>query len=84
MSNDFIARDENLHVEGAVATDGRTPSIWDTFSELPGRVMGGHTGHIATDHYHRYRDDVALMKRLGLTSYRFSISWSRRYERRIN
>ncbi|HEX6871340.1 MAG TPA: family 1 glycosylhydrolase [Micromonosporaceae bacterium] len=64
-------------IEGAVATDGRTPSIWDTFSETPGRVVGGHTGHIATDHYHRYRDDVALMRRLGLAAYRFSVSWSR-------
>jgi beta-glucosidase len=64
-------------IEGAAATDGRTPSIWDTFSETPGRVVGGHTGHVATDHYHRYRDDVALMKRLGLNSYRFSVSWSR-------
>jgi beta-glucosidase len=64
-------------IEGAATADGRTPSIWDTFSETPGRVIGGHTGHIATDHYHRYRDDVALMKRLGLTSYRFSVSWSR-------
>lgn len=64
-------------IEGAVAVDGRTPSIWDTFSETPGRVVGGHTGHVATDHYHRYRDDVALMKRLGLNSYRFSVSWSR-------
>lgn len=64
-------------IEGAAAVDGRTPSIWDTFSETPGRVAGGHTGHIATDHYHRYRDDVALMTRLGLTSYRFSVSWPR-------
>ena len=64
-------------VEGAASTDGRTPSIWDTFSELPGRVVGGHTGHVATDHYHRYREDVALMKRLGLTAYRFSVSWPR-------
>ena len=64
-------------IEGAVATDGRTPSIWDTFSEVPGAVVGGHTGHIATDHYHRYRDDVALMASLGLRSYRFSVSWSR-------
>jgi len=64
-------------IEGAAAADGRTPSIWDTFAETPGRVLGGHTGHVATDHYHRYRDDVALMKRLGLGSYRFSVSWSR-------
>ena len=64
-------------IEGAAAIDGRTPSIWDTFSETPGAVRGGHTGHVATDHYHRYRDDVALMKRLGLPAYRFSVSWSR-------
>jgi beta-glucosidase len=64
-------------IEGATATDGRTPSIWDTFSERPGAVVNGHTGHIAVDHYHRFRDDVALMKDLGLTSYRFSVSWSR-------
>jgi beta-glucosidase len=64
-------------IEGAATADGRTPSIWDTFCETPGKVAGGHTGHIATDHYHRYRDDVALMARLGLSSYRFSVSWSR-------
>jgi beta-glucosidase len=64
-------------IEGAVAEDGRTPSIWDTFSHTPGRVLGGHNGDIACDHYHRYRDDIALMARLGLRSYRFSVSWSR-------
>src|SRR5262245_57735628 len=64
-------------IEGAAADDGRTPSIWDTFSALPGRVVGGHTGHVATDHYHRYRDDIALMKSLGLGAYRFSVSWPR-------
>ncbi|MFD0068490.1 GH1 family beta-glucosidase [Streptomyces sp. NPDC056690] len=64
-------------VEGATTADGRTPSIWDTFSHTPGRVRNGDTGDIAADHYHRYRDDVALMKDLGLKAYRFSISWSR-------
>ncbi|MGW2844552.1 GH1 family beta-glucosidase [Streptomyces sp. NPDC001274] len=64
-------------IEGAAAEDGRTPSIWDTFSRTPGKVRNGDTGDIAADHYHRYRDDVALMKRLGLTAYRFSISWPR-------
>jgi beta-glucosidase len=64
-------------IEGASAEGGRTPSIWDTFSVKPGNVIGGHTGDVATDHYHRYVDDVALMARLGLTSYRFSVSWSR-------
>ncbi|MFI9626700.1 GH1 family beta-glucosidase [Streptomyces sp. NPDC052042] len=64
-------------VEGAVAEGGRTPSIWDTFSHTPGKVHDGETGDVAVDHYHRYQDDVALMKRLGLTAYRFSVSWSR-------
>jgi beta-glucosidase len=64
-------------IEGATDEDGRTPSIWDTFSHSPGRVLGGHTGDVACDHYHRYHEDVALMRELGLTSYRFSISWPR-------
>ncbi|MER8043532.1 GH1 family beta-glucosidase [Streptomyces sp. NPDC094032] len=64
-------------VEGAAAEDGRTPSIWDTFSRTPGKVRNGDTGDTATDHYHRSREDVALMKELGLTDYRFSLSWSR-------
>jgi beta-glucosidase len=64
-------------VEGAAAQDGRTASIWDTFARLPGRVANGDTGDVATDHYHRYAQDVALMAELGITAYRFSISWSR-------
>ncbi|MFJ9690827.1 GH1 family beta-glucosidase [Kitasatospora sp. NPDC101183] len=64
-------------IEGAVAEDGRTPSIWDTFSHTPGRVDGGHTGDIAVDHYHRFREDVRTMAELGLASYRFSLSWPR-------
>ncbi|MFF9012697.1 GH1 family beta-glucosidase [Streptomyces sp. NPDC014870] len=64
-------------IEGAAAEDGRTPSIWDTFSRTPGKVRNGDTGDIAADHYHRVREDVALMKELGLTDYRFSLSWSR-------
>ncbi|MCW2946523.1 MAG: beta-galactosidase [Actinoallomurus sp.] len=64
-------------IEGAVAADGRGPSIWDTFAHTPGVVLGGDTGDVAVDHYHRFREDVALMSSLGLTAYRFSISWSR-------
>ena len=64
-------------IEGAVSEGGRTPSIWDTFSHTPGRVARGDTGDVAVDHYHRFRDDVALMAELGLTSYRFSVSWPR-------
>ncbi|HWM58853.1 MAG TPA: GH1 family beta-glucosidase [Pseudonocardia sp.] len=64
-------------IEGAVAAGGRTPSIWDTFAHTPGRIAGGDHGDVADDHYHRFREDVALMVELGLTSYRFSVSWPR-------
>ncbi|MFE2061070.1 GH1 family beta-glucosidase [Streptomyces sp. NPDC059467] len=64
-------------IEGAVRKGGRTPSIWDTFSHTPGKTADGDHGDIAVDHYHRYREDVALMAELGLTAYRFSVSWSR-------
>ena len=64
-------------VEGAAQEGGRGPSIWDTFSHTPGRVLGGDTGDIAVDHYHRWREDVALMSRLGVQAYRLSISWPR-------
>jgi beta-glucosidase len=64
-------------IEGGARDDGRGPSIWDTFSRTPGKVAGGQTGDVACDHYHRYRDDVALMAELGLAAYRFSVSWPR-------
>jgi beta-glucosidase len=64
-------------IEGAVAEDGRGESIWDTFCRKPGAIRDGHTGDVATDHYHRWREDVALMADLGLTAYRFSIAWPR-------
>lgn len=64
-------------VEGAARTDGRGPSVWDTFCRRPGAIAEGHTGDRATDHYHRRREDVALMKEIGLQAYRFSVSWSR-------
>ncbi|MCF6524629.1 GH1 family beta-glucosidase [Streptomyces sp. JJ36] len=67
----------SYQVEGAVREGGRTPSIWDTFSHTPGKTHRGDTGDTACDHYHRYRDDVALMSRMGLQAYRFSVSWSR-------
>lgn len=57
--------------------DGRGVSIWDTFSHTPGKVYGGHTGDVACDHYHRYKDDIHLMKELGIQSYRFSVAWPR-------
>ncbi len=64
-------------IEGAVSVDGRGPSIWDTFSHLDGRIARGHNGDIAADHYHRWQEDIKLMKRLHVNAYRFSISWSR-------
>ena len=67
----------SYQVEGAFNEDGRTPSIWDTFSKMPGKTVDGATGDVADDHYHRYKGDIQLMKNLGVKSYRFSISWSR-------
>jgi beta-glucosidase len=64
-------------IEGAAHADGRGESIWDRFSHTPGRVRNGDTGDVACDHYHRFRDDVALMTELGLDAYRFSVSWPR-------
>ncbi|MFI7679754.1 GH1 family beta-glucosidase [Actinophytocola sp. NPDC049390] len=64
-------------IEGAVDDGGRGPSTWDTFAAVPGKVLGGDTGRTATDHYHRYREDVGLMAELGVGAYRFSISWPR-------
>jgi beta-glucosidase len=64
-------------IEGAVTEDGRGPSIWDTFAAQPGRIADGTTGAVACDHYHRWEEDVALLKRLGAGGYRFSIAWPR-------
>src|SRR4051794_36368257 len=66
-----------FQVEGAVDVDGRAPSIWDTFTRLPGRVASGDTADVSADHYHRWREDVDVMASIGLTSYRFSIAWPR-------
>lgn len=64
-------------IEGAVEEDGRGTSIWDTFSHTRGRTRDGDTGDVADDHYHRYREDVAMMADLGIKAYRFSIAWPR-------
>ena len=64
-------------IEGAVAEDGRSPSIWDTFSHTPGKVAGGDTGDVACDSYHRWPEDLGLMKELGVGAYRFSVAWPR-------
>ncbi len=64
-------------VEGAWNEEGKGPSIWDTFVHTPGKIANGENGDVAVDHYHRYKEDVALMKELGLDAYRFSVAWSR-------
>jgi beta-glucosidase len=64
-------------IEGAVDVDGRTPSIWDTYCRVPGAIDNGDTGDVACDHYHRMPADVALIKDLGLDTYRFSVAWPR-------
>lgn len=64
-------------IEGAVDVDGRGPSIWDTFCRQPGAIADGSSGDVATDHYHRWPEDVALLSDLGVDAYRFSIAWPR-------
>lgn len=67
----------SYQIEGAFTEDGKGLSIWDTFSNKPGNIAHDENGNKACDHYHRYREDIALMKNLGIQAYRFSISWSR-------
>lgn len=67
----------SYQIEGACDKDGKGPSIWDAFCEVPGAIKDGRSGSIACDHYHRLEEDLDLMKELGLGAYRFSISWPR-------
>src|SRR5579859_6010458 len=64
-------------IEGGAAEDGRGPSVWDVYSHKPGIVNNNDNGDVADDSYHRYKEDVQLLKRLGVATYRMSISWSR-------
>jgi len=64
-------------IEGAVAEDGRAPSIWDTFTHAPGTIAGNENGDVAADHYHRWQEDLDLLQDMGANAYRFSISWPR-------
>lgn len=77
--SDFVwgAATASYQIEGAWDEDGRSPSVWDVFSKTPGKTYNGNTGDTACDHYHRYVEDVAIMKALGLPAYRFSIAWPR-------
>ncbi|MBC7665123.1 MAG: beta-glucosidase [Caulobacter sp.] len=79
LANDFAwgVATSAYQIEGGATADGRGPSIWDTFSHLPGKTVRGETGDVACDHYHRWPEDVALMADLGVDAYRFSLSWSR-------
>lgn len=67
----------SYQIEGAATEDGKGPSIWDTFTAEPGRIVDGSNGAVACDHYHRYAEDVALMARLGARGYPFSVAWPR-------
>jgi beta-glucosidase len=77
--DDFIwgAATASYQIEGAFDEDGRGESIWDRFSKTSGKVLHGHTGDVACNHYHLYKEDVALIRELGVDSYRFSVAWPR-------
>jgi len=76
---DFVwgAATASYQIEGAANEDGRGESVWDRFCATPGKVRNGDTGAVACDFYHRYGDDIALMRELGLDAFRFSVSWPR-------
>ena len=71
------AATSSYQIEGAAQEGGKGKHIWDVYTKEPGRIYEGHTGDVACDHYHRYREDVELMAKMGLKAYRFSIDWSR-------
>lgn len=86
MSNfphDFLwgASTSSYQIEGAIFEDGRGESIWDRFCATPGKVKNSQNGSAACDHYHRYPEDIALMKEIGINTYRFSIAWPRLFPR---
>src|SRR5436309_14671261 len=76
---DFVwgAATASYQIEGAANEDGRGESVWDRFCAQPGKVRNGDHAAVACDFYHRYRDDIALMRELGLDAFRFSIAWPR-------
>jgi beta-glucosidase len=67
----------SYQVEGAWNEDGKGESIWDRYAHTPGNIANGDTGDVANDHYHRYQEDVALLRDIGASAYRFSVAWPR-------
>lgn len=76
FSKDFVwgAATSSYQIEGGVSGTGKGMHIWDVYTKEPGRVYGGHTGDTACDHYHRFREDVKIMKEIGLKAYRFLLT----------
>ncbi len=79
LPHDFVwgVSTSSYQIEGATDIDGRGPSVWDTYCKVPGHIANGDTGDVACDHYHRYAEDIALMRRLRIHAYRFSVAWPR-------
>ena len=79
FKKDFVwgTATSSYQIEGAWNEDGKGLNVWDVFCHEPGKILCGHTGDVACDHYHKYKEDVQLLKKLGIKAYRFSISWSR-------
>lgn len=79
LPRDFVwgVSTSSYQIEGASQVDGRGPSIWDGYCKVPGHIVNGDTGDTACDHYHRYGEDIALMRQLGIQAYRFSVAWPR-------
>ena len=80
---DFGVASSAYQVEGAWNANGKGASIWDTYAAVPVNIADGTTGKVGCDHYHHYLEDIALMKEMGVDSYRFSVSWSRIYPQGI-
>lgn len=79
FSNDFLwgAASASYQIEGAYLEDGKGENIWDAYCQESGHVAHGENGNVACDHYHRFREDVKMMQKIGIKNYRFSISWTR-------
>jgi hypothetical protein len=79
VPRDFVwgVSTSSYQIEGGAQADGRGPSIWDSYCRIAGHINNSHTGDVACDHYHRYAEDIALMRDLGVNAYRFSVAWPR-------